>query len=108
MTRAGKRRPAKDAAPAAPAPLRLEGELSIYRAEEIRQALLAALAADGDVGIDLTDVSEVDTAGVQLLLAARASAATAGKTLRVTAMSPAVEEVLALFDLAPVFEATPA
>ncbi len=80
-----------------PASIAIEGELTIYRASELRDALQAALAASaesGEFGIDLAAVTEMDSAGVQLLMAARKTALSAGRSLRLIDASPAVAEVL--------------
>lgn len=84
--------------------MRIEGEMTIYRAAELRGALLAALAEPGDVLLELDAVDELDTAGVQLLLAARRSAQAAGRTLRLFAPSAGVTQVLATLGLAQAFE----
>ncbi len=86
--------------------LQIEGELTIYRAAELRETLQAALAAlpDGaDLAIGLAGVTEMDSAGVQLLVAARNSAAAAGRALRLRDPSPAVADVFATLNLAPLF-----
>jgi anti-anti-sigma factor len=60
--------------------VRLDGELTIYRAQELQQVLVAALAAGAQgtaLRVDLAGASEIDSAGVQVLIAARHSA-TAG------------------------------
>jgi anti-anti-sigma factor len=94
------------ATPAAATVLRIAGDMTIYQAEEVRQKLLGSVGAAGTaVEIDLQDVTEIDTAGVQLLIAARHAAAAVGKTLCLTARSAAVTEVLALFGLATFFAA---
>ena len=83
------------------ATVRIAGDMTIYQAEEIRQKLLAGIGASGSmVEIDLQDVSEIDTAGVQLLIAAKHAAAAVGKTVCLKAGSAAVAEVLALLGLA--------
>jgi len=81
---------------------RIDGELTIYRAAELAGAMKAALAAVADGGaleLDLSEVAEMDCAGVQLLLAARRSAAESGRTLRLSGRSAAVDEVLATLRL---------
>jgi anti-anti-sigma factor len=83
--------------------LRIEGELTIYRAAELKQTLLAAVAANEAVDVDLSQVSEFDSAGLQLLLLAKREAGATGRTLRLVDHSPAVVEVLELFDLAAHF-----
>ncbi|MBI5255563.1 MAG: STAS domain-containing protein [Burkholderiales bacterium] len=89
--------------------IRLAGEMSIYRAAELKPLLLQAIdeGGPGPVEIDLADVSEFDTAGLQLLMLARVAAGQAGRELRLLAPSPAVQEVFALLDLAAHFGAAP-
>jgi len=90
--------------------LRIDGEFTIYRAVELQSALKAALAGvpDGaDLEVDLSAVSEMDSAGVQLLVAARASARAAGCELRLSGRSPAVDEVFRTLRLAAHFAAMP-
>ena len=78
----------------------IEGEMTIYRAAELCTGLQEALkASDGDFAIDLAGVTEIDSAGVQLLLAAGKSAAAAGRGLRMAGQSPAVGEVLGFLGL---------
>ena len=54
--------------------LHIEGEMSIYRAAELKQVLLAALEQTRVLELDLSAVTELDTAGVQLLLMLKKSA----------------------------------
>lgn len=79
--------------------LAVEGEMTIYRAAELKPVLLDAVRTHDAPALDLSAVSEFDSAGVQLLLAARLEAARLGKPFAVTAASPAVREVLALLGL---------
>jgi anti-anti-sigma factor len=81
---------------------RIDGEFTIYRAAELAASLKAALAATPDGGVldvDLSDVAEMDSAGVQLLLAAKRSADESGRALRLSGRSSAVAEVLAILQL---------
>lgn len=85
--------------------LRVEGELTIFRAAELRPLLL------GDpppAEIDLSGVTEIDTAGLQLLLQARRTALTEQRALRLTAPSPAVCEVIELLNLGAYLDVAPA
>ncbi len=83
--------------------LRIEGEMTIYRAFELKQALLAELEGSAVVEVNLAGVTEIDTSGVQLLMMARKSAQTGQRELRLAALSPAVTEVLELLGLATYF-----
>ena len=84
-------------------PLVIEGEFSIYRVAELRQMLLAALQAGGAVEVNLAGVTEMDSAGVQLLMSARKSLQAVGCELRLVEHSPAVMEVFDTLDLAAHF-----
>ena len=85
----------------APPLLRLQGELTIYRAAELKQALLAEPAP---IEIDLSGVTDIDTAGVQLLMLAKRVAQTEKRELRLVAHSQAVSEVFELLNLAAYFD----
>jgi anti-anti-sigma factor len=88
------------------AAMHIEGELTIYRAAELRINLLGALAdlpEGADFEIDLAGVSEMDSAGVQLLMAAQKSTRAAQRELRLVGHSAAVLEVFETLDLAAVF-----
>jgi anti-anti-sigma regulatory factor len=47
------------------------GELTIFEAAEFKESLVGLLANDGLVCLDLSQVSRVDTAAIQLMWAAR-------------------------------------
>ena len=79
--------------------LRLEGELTIYRATELKATLLEAVAEHALLDIDLSAVTEFDTAGVQLLLLAKRAAAARQHTLRLVGHSAPVIDVFELLDL---------
>ena len=81
------------------APIRLDGELTIYRAAELKPVLLQWPAGAGAVAIDLSGVDEIDTAGVQLLLLARHEAQALGRELRLLGRSRAVDDALTLLNL---------
>ncbi|WP_338765685.1 STAS domain-containing protein [Massilia sp. METH4] len=78
------------------AALAVEGELTIYRAAELKDVLLDAARQQETPAFDLSAVTEFDSAGLQLLLVARQEAARLGKTLRVQGASAAVQDVFAL------------
>ncbi|GGP22725.1 STAS domain-containing protein [Silvimonas iriomotensis] len=91
-----------DDLPAAPPPAlhKLGGDITIFRANELKDDLMQALAvADQHLDLDLSDVQEIDTAGVQLLLSAQQEAAAQNKPLRCHHPSPQLVAVLALLNL---------
>ncbi|WP_457422648.1 STAS domain-containing protein [Roseateles sp. P5_E7] len=86
------------------ATLALDGELSIYRAAELKPLLLQALAkADAGLEIDLSGVTEFDSAGLQLLMLAKQQARALKRELRLVGHSPAVLEVFELLNVAAHF-----
>jgi anti-sigma B factor antagonist len=90
----------------APAPVCLEGEMTLHRAVELRDTLLGALAQQGSlVEVDLSGINEIDTAGVQLLLWAKRTAMARNKELRLVGQSPTVVHVLETLGLTAYFGA---
>jgi anti-anti-sigma factor len=74
-----------------------EGALTIYEAAEAREALLALVDGAGAVELDLADVGEIDSAGLQLLLA---TARTVGAGFSLKRPGAAVVEAIELLGLA--------
>jgi len=83
--------------------LRVQGELNIYRAAELKEALLARLAPGTALQIDLSGVTELDTAGLQVLMLAKSTARALGGDMNLVAHSPAVVDVLELLNLSAWF-----
>lgn len=81
----------------------LSGELSIYHAAEMKIKLLETLGHSAEMELHLGDVSEIDTAGLQLLLLLEQEALRLGKLLRLNDHSPAVVDIIQLFDLVGYF-----
>ncbi|MGA7713054.1 MAG: STAS domain-containing protein [Rhizomicrobium sp.] len=67
--------------------VKIEGDLLIGCVAQAKPKIVAALAAGDKVLLDLGNLGECDTAGIQLLLMARASARSQSKSLFVTANS---------------------
>lgn len=83
-----------------PNTLALGPELTIAFAAASHQQLAEALAgADAMLTLDLSGVTEFDSAGLQLLLATRRSLAARGRALRLAAPSPVVRDALGVFGL---------
>lgn len=79
--------------------IRLDGELTIQRAVDLHAELREVAEMDGDVELDLSAVTRIDTAGVQLLLMAERAARAKDKTLSLAGHSPAVVDVFHLLSL---------
>lgn len=83
--------------------LHIEGDMTIYTAAELKAELMPHLSAPMEREIDLSGVSEIDSAGLQLLLLAKREAERHASPLRLTEHSRAVLEVLDLCNLAGYF-----
>lgn len=79
--------------------LALEGELTIYTAAKRKPELLAFIKSGKEVEINLAGVTDLDTAGLQLLILLKREAAQAGKKLSFVMHSKIVLEVLELTNL---------
>ncbi|MES2151850.1 MAG: STAS domain-containing protein [Pseudomonadota bacterium] len=88
---------------ATPYVLALDGELTIYRAAELKPLVLDALAANEALELSLAGVTELDTAGLQVLILAKQVAQATGRSLRLTEHSPAVLDVFELLDMGAYF-----
>ena len=89
-------------------PLRLtvEGAMTVYEAGADKTGLLEALADGKSLEIDLAQVDEIDTAGLQLLALARREGLKNGKPVRLLAPSVAVLEATDRYGLGSWFDAT--
>jgi anti-anti-sigma factor len=74
--------------------LAIAGELTIYRAAELCAQLREAVAPAGDLVLDLAEVTECDTAGVQLLLAVARALEERGSRLLLAGTSAPVRDAL--------------
>lgn len=81
----------------------LEGELTIYDAAALKLELLKLQDESSQLEINLARVSEMDTAGFQLLYMLKWRANHEGKTLSLVAHSQATLEVIELFHMGSFF-----
>ena len=83
---------------------RIDGDMTIYTALACRDLLLQHLQSCSALDIDLSGVTEVDSAGVQLLIQARRHGAELGKPVRLLQPSPALQDMIALYRLGAHFD----
>lgn len=81
----------------------VEGEMTIYTAAELKNELLDIMADGHKFEVNLAGVSEIDTAGLQLLILMKREAVRRNKDMSITAHSPAVIDILDLSNLAGLF-----
>jgi anti-sigma B factor antagonist len=83
--------------------LTIDNELTIFTAAEMKPYLLAFLNSGDELELDLSQVAEIDTAGLQILILIKREAAQQGKTLSFSMHSRAVLEILELANLTTAF-----
>jgi anti-sigma B factor antagonist len=81
----------------------IDGEVTIYRAADLKLVVLEALRKTRVLEIDLSGVTELDTAGLQVLMLAKQSASAEQRELRLLQHSPAVMEIFQMLDLVAFF-----
>ena len=95
----------KSPVPAAATVFAPEGEMTIRTAAAQREALQQAIDA-GCVTLDLSRVEAIDTAGVQLLLAARRAVDPLGTPLQIRGAGDPVRSLVSLYRLDAAVELT--
>ncbi|MDF3822700.1 STAS domain-containing protein [Leptospira sp. 96542] len=84
--------------------LHISGELTIYRAAELKQFLLQALPqSSGHLDLDLSGVTEMDVAGLQVLMTVKQAAQARQGDLHLVNHSPAVVDVFEILNVAAFF-----
>jgi anti-anti-sigma factor len=83
--------------------LAIQGELTIYSVLEHKQALSHYLSSAKDIQIDLAAVTEIDSAGLQLLMFLKQEALSRDIAFSLCQHSEAVVEVLELLNLSKHF-----
>lgn len=84
-------------------PLSITDDLTIYHALELKGTLLDALAQTTDLELNLSQVGEMDTAGLQLLVMLKKEAQRTGKCVHIVAHSQAVSSVVEFCNMAAEF-----
>jgi anti-sigma B factor antagonist len=88
----------------APSVVQVEGEMTIYRAAELKESLITSIEESTVIEFDLSRVTALDSAGVQILMLARRTAQARHSELRLVAHSPAVLDVMELLNLGAYFD----
>ena len=80
--------------------LKIEGELTIFRAMELKPVILTTPPIDV---IDLSGVTDLDCAGLQLLMLAKKTALSQQRDIQLVGHSPAELDVFELLNVAAYF-----
>ncbi len=79
--------------------LQLEGDMTIYNAAAFKEDLLAYVDDFKEFKLDMSAVSEIDTAGIQLLLQLESKAQEAERTIQLLGCNEEICELLDLYHL---------
>jgi anti-sigma B factor antagonist len=83
--------------------IRLSGEVDLSWSQQVRKAVLSALESGAAVGVDLSQVSYIDSSGIAALVEGFQGARARGSRFALVAVSDAVRAVLELARLDRVF-----
>lgn len=78
-------------------------DMTIYEAEEIKGLFSNALKEEKNISVNLANVAEIDSAGIQLMVALKKEAKESNKTVHYTSHSKAVINLFDLFDISSHF-----
>jgi anti-sigma B factor antagonist len=85
--------------------IKATGEVDLYTSPELRKAILEAIpSSGGELAIDLSDVTYIDSSGVATLVEGLRGARQHGTGFALVSPSQAVKQVLDLARLDSVFE----
>jgi anti-sigma B factor antagonist len=87
--------------------VRLRGEVDLSWSQQVRKTILAALGATNKVGVELSEVSYIDSSGIAALVEGLQNAKSKGQKFALVAVSKAVMAVLQLARLDRVFTIFP-
>lgn len=87
--------------------VRLRGEVDLSWSQQVRRAILTAIVANVRVGVELSQVSYIDSSGIAALVEGLQNAKSTGKQFGLVAVSTAVMAVLELARLDRVFTIFP-
>lgn len=83
--------------------LSIEGEMTIFRAEELKEAILPVIVNHEEIEIDLSHVTEIDGAGLMLMISVKLEAWQHKKVLRFVGHSGPITEAVDICDLSTFF-----
>ena len=74
--------------------LYIDGELTIYTAQEYREAIIGSFSADKNLELDMADVEEIDTSGLQLLAALSKELVENGSEMKILSASDVATDAI--------------
>lgn len=83
--------------------IKLDHDLTIYTAESTKEEFMKLLEKSAEIELDLSQVSEMDTAGLQLLIMLKNECRAKNGDLKLAEHSDAVLDVLEMCNIAAFF-----
>lgn len=83
--------------------LRVETDMTIFNAAELKNELLSDMEDCSALEVDLSQVSEMDTSGFQLLFMMKREAALRNRDFKISSHSQATEAVITLYNMSDYF-----
>ena len=74
--------------------LRITGPATIYTAQALHSEFQAAIASGAVIHLDLSELAEIDTAGLQLFLLLQRECALQTRELKLVAAAPVLEDLI--------------
>ena len=84
--------------------MKIEADMTIFNAAELKNELISDMGDCSSFEIDLSQVSEIDTSGVQLLLLIKKEAALQNKEFKIASHSAATAAVIDLYNMTDYFK----
>jgi len=84
--------------------MRVETDMTIFNAAELKKNLLSDLGDCSALEVDLSQVSEIDTSGFQLLFMIKREAVLRNKDFKIASHSPATAAVIDLYNMSDYFK----
>jgi anti-anti-sigma factor len=83
--------------------VKLAGDVTLDDSLELKRKLLDAVSAATEIEVDVSQVSDIDTAGFQLLILAKRESVLRQKKFRLVKHSQPVVEIMVTYNLASYF-----
>lgn len=77
----------------------IEGKMTSCMIDELQEAILPVIGRSREIEIDLSQVSEIDLAGLRLMVDAKLEAISLNRTLRFTGHSKPVADIMGMCNL---------
>lgn len=83
--------------------LKIPGDMTIYEAEEVKSIFDGAMKSNGDVCINLGNVSEIDSCGIQLMISLKKTLNEKDRDVVFVSHTDAVIDLFDVFDVSTYF-----